>query len=83
MSTKVSQAPVLIKLRYAVQHCPMKFEFHDNLASFFKRRYFKSVECFDCYFVSSYPRAHLGWNVRKVYVCGLLGRNSRHRAGES
>ena len=35
------QAPVLTKLRYSVQHCPMKFEFHNYLAFFSKRRHFK------------------------------------------
>ena len=26
--------------------------------------------------------AHLDWNVRKVCVCGLLGKNGWKRAGE-
>ena len=30
---------------------------------------------------SSYG-VHLGWSVRKVYVCDLLGENGWHRAGE-
>ena len=25
---------------------------------------------------------HLGWSVRKVYVCDLLGKNGWHRAGD-
>ena len=25
---------------------------------------------------------HLGWSVRKVYVCDLLGKNGWHRAGK-
>ena len=36
-----AEAPALIKLGYTVQHYLMKFEFHDYLASFFNRRYFK------------------------------------------
>ena len=31
---------------------------------------------------SSSPGIHLDWNVRKVYVRDLLGKNSWHRAGE-
>ena len=38
---RLVQAPVLIKRRNTVLHCPMKFEFHNYLASFFKSRYFK------------------------------------------
>ena len=38
---KSAEAPALIKLEYAVRHCLMKFEFHDYLASFFNRGYFK------------------------------------------
>ena len=31
---------------------------------------------------SSSSRIHLGWRVRKVYVCDFLGKNGWHRAGE-
>ena len=31
---------------------------------------------------SSYSRVHLGWSVRNVYECDLLGKNGWHRAGE-
>ena len=31
---------------------------------------------------SSSSGAHLDWSVRKVCVCGLLGKNGWHRAGE-
>ena len=28
------------------------------------------------------PWAHLDWSVRKVYMCGLLGKNGWYRGGE-
>ena len=31
---------------------------------------------------SSSSGAHLDWSVRKVCVCGLLGKNGWYRAGE-
>ena len=31
---------------------------------------------------SSSSGVHLDWSVRKVYMCGLLGKNDWHRAGE-
>ena len=31
---------------------------------------------------SSSSGVHLGWSVRKVCVCDLLGKNGWHRAGE-
>ena len=31
---------------------------------------------------SSSSGAHLDWSVRKVCVCGLLGKNGWHRGGE-
>ena len=32
--------------------------------------------------LSSSSRFHLGWSVRKVCMCDLLGKNGWHRAGE-
>ena len=42
------EAPVLIRVRYTVQHCLMEFEFHDYWASFFNGRYFIQVRMIFC-----------------------------------